>query len=50
MKEFPDWFLKHEPRPSKERYTFTTWNYFHNKATPLYPSGLLGPVKIIAEA
>jgi hypothetical protein len=49
MKEFPDWFLKHEPRPSSDRYTFTTWNYFHDKGAPLYPSGLLGPVKIVAE-
>ena len=31
LKEFPEWFLKQEPRPSKGRYTFTTWNYFHNK-------------------
>ena len=47
LKEFPDWFLKHEPRPSKGRYTFTTWNYF-TKSSPLIPSGLLGPVKIMA--
>jgi len=46
MKEFPDWFLKNEPRPVKERYTFTTWNYFH-KDSPLIPSGLLGPVRIL---
>lgn len=50
MKEFPDWFLKREPRSSKGRYTFTTWNYFHDKNTPLFPSGLLGPVQIIAES
>jgi hypothetical protein len=48
LKEFPEWFLKHEPRPSKERYTFTTWNYFA-KDTHLTSSGLMGPVKIVEE-
>ena len=33
LKKFPDWFLKKEPRPSKGRYCFTTWNYF-TKDTP----------------
>ncbi len=49
MKEFPDWFLKNEPRPSRQRYTFTTWNYFR-KDSPLTPSGLLGPVTLQEEA
>ena len=49
MKEFPDWFLKHEKRPSSGRYTFTTWNYF-TKDSPLVPSGLMGPVRIITES
>lgn len=48
LKEFPDWFLKKEPRPSKGRYCFTTWNYF-TKDSPLVSSGLLGPVRIIAK-
>jgi hypothetical protein len=48
LKQFPEWFLKHEPRPSKERFTFTTWNYFA-KDTTLTPSGLMGPVKIVRE-
>jgi len=48
LKEFPDWFLKSEPRPSGKRYCFTTWNYF-TKDSPLIPSGLLGPVKIARE-
>jgi hypothetical protein len=48
MKEFPEWFLKGEPRPSKGRYTFTTWNYFA-KESPLTASGLTGPVKIVRE-
>jgi hypothetical protein len=49
LREFPDWFLKHEQRPSKGRYTFTTWNYF-SKDSPLSPSGLMGPVRIVTEA
>ena len=48
LKEFPDWFLKKQPRPSKGRYCFTTWNYF-TKDSPLVASGLLGPVRIIEE-
>ena len=48
LKEFPDWFLKKQPRPSKGRYCFTTWNYF-DKDSPLMPSGLLGPVRIMRE-
>jgi hypothetical protein len=47
-KEFPDWFLKGEKRPSSGRYTFTTWNYF-KKDSPLEPSGLLGPVRLLSE-
>lgn len=49
LKELPEWFLKKETRPSKNRYTFTTWNYFHDMNTPLLPSGLLGPVGLIVE-
>lgn len=49
LKEFPDWFLKSQPRPVKERLTFTTWNYFE-KNSPLERSGLLGPVRILIEA
>ncbi|MDR3715515.1 MAG: glycosyl hydrolase [Puia sp.] len=46
LKEFPDWFLNGTPRPSKGRYCFTTWNYF-TKDSPLLPSGLMGPVRIL---
>ena len=45
---WPDWLVKGEPRPSRERYTFTTWKHF-SKDSPLLPSGLLGPVTIRAE-
>ena len=46
LKAFPDWFLKKQPRPSKGRYCFTTWQYF-TKDSPLISSGLLGPVTIM---
>ena len=46
LKEFPDWFLKGQPRPSSGRFCFTTWNYF-TKDSPLISSGLLGPVRIM---
>jgi hypothetical protein len=32
-----------------KRTIVTTWNYFGDKNTPLQPSGLLGPVRVIAE-
>ena len=47
LKRFPDWFVRNTPRPSKGRYTFTTWNCF-SKNSPLVPSGLLGPVRLLA--
>ena len=47
LKAWPDWFLKNEPRPVKERLTFTTWKHW-NKDDLLMPSGLIGPVKINA--
>lgn len=48
LKEFPDWFLNKQPRPSKGRYCFTTWNYF-TKDSPLVSSGLMGPVRIMRQ-
>jgi hypothetical protein len=48
LKQFPDWFVQGQPRPSKGRYCFTTWNYF-TKDSPLVSSGLLGPVRLLAE-
>jgi hypothetical protein len=47
LKRFPDWFVKGQRRPSSGRYGFTTWNYF-NKDSKLIPSGLLGPVRVMA--
>lgn len=43
LDRFPEWFVKGQPRPSKGRKTFCTWNYFA-KDSPLYPAGLIGPV------
>ena len=48
LQEYPDWFLQNKPRPSKGRYCFTTWNYF-SKESPLVPSGLIGPVRLMKE-
>ena len=47
LKRFPEWFVKGRPRPSSGRFGFTTWNYF-NKDSKLTPSGLLGPVRVLA--
>jgi hypothetical protein len=46
LKEFPEWFLKNRERPAKRRFCFTTWNYF-TRDSPLLPSGLLGPVRVM---
>jgi hypothetical protein len=46
LKQWPEWMQKGEPRPVKERLTFTTWKHWH-KDSPLQPSGLLGPVKLL---
>lgn len=44
---WPEWLLKGKSRTSK-RYTFTTTNQY-SAQSPLEPSGLMGPVKIIAK-
>ena len=46
LKQWPEWMQKGQPRPVKERLTFTTWKHWH-KDSPLQPSGLLGPVKLL---
>lgn len=43
LARWPDWLVKHEPRPSKDRVTFTTWHHWQ-KDDALKPSGLIGPV------
>ena len=42
---WPEWFLRHQPRPEPRRLTFTTWKYY-TAETPLLASGLLGPVTL----
>ncbi len=43
LKEIPAWLTAGTARPSKGRYTFTTWK-FYSKDSPLMESGLIGPV------
>ena len=43
--EWPQWFKESKPRPSG-RFTFTTCRHYR-KDTPLVPSGLRGPVRIL---
>ncbi len=45
LKELPDWFINQTQRPSKDRFTFTSWK-FYDKDSPLQPSGLIGPVTL----
>jgi hypothetical protein len=48
MKSLPEWFVKKQPRPVKERRTFAPWYYF-NKNSPLYPAGLIGPARLVSQ-
>ncbi len=43
---WPEWLIKGEPRPSSGRRAFSTWKHFAADS-PLLPSGLLGPVKVL---
>ena len=43
IKKWPDWFINHQPRPSKDRITFTTWHHYTKDSKPI-DSGLIGPV------
>lgn len=45
IKGFPEWFVKGEPRPSKDRKTFLIWSYYRENSL-LQPAGLKGPVRI----
>ena len=48
LARWPDWLLKGEPRPSAGRLTFSTWKHY-TEDSPLLPSGLLGPVTVLAQ-
>jgi len=43
--DWPNWFKAGRPSPTG-RYTFTTARHY-GKESPLMPSGLLGPVRIL---
>ncbi len=47
IKELPAWVKEGRPSPAG-RSTFTTWKHWR-KTDPLLPSGLLGPVRLVAE-
>ncbi|HEV2390859.1 MAG TPA: glycosyl hydrolase [Verrucomicrobiae bacterium] len=46
LKEWPAWLSADQPSPTG-RYTFTSWPLW-KKDSPLQPSGLLGPVRILS--
>ena len=46
LKSWPTWLAEGKPSPTG-RYTFTSWRLW-KKDDPLVPSGLLGPVRLIA--
>jgi hypothetical protein len=45
LKRWPQWLIEHEPRPVRERFTFTTWKHY-TRDSSLVESGLLGPVML----
>jgi (4-O-methyl)-D-glucuronate---lignin esterase len=47
LEDLPDWLIQGRPRPS-QRYTFVNWQ-FYPKDAPLLESGLIGPVRLVAE-
>jgi len=47
LMKWPEWFKSGQKR-SSGRYTFTTCRHY-KKDSPLVPSGLLGPVRVMAE-
>lgn len=49
LKTYPDWFVNSQPRPETNRLAFVNW-FYHRKDTPLIPSGLLGPVRLLPRA
>jgi hypothetical protein len=49
LRAYPDWFNKDQPRPETNRLAFVNW-FYHRKDTPLIPSGLLGPVRLLPVA
>jgi hypothetical protein len=46
LARWPAWLLEGKPRPSAGRLTFSTWKHY-TRDSPLLPSGLLGPVRVL---
>jgi hypothetical protein len=46
LARWPEWLLEGRPRPSPGRLAFSTWKHYSGD-TPLLPSGLLGPVRLL---
>ena len=46
LARWPDWLVEGRPRPSPGRLAFSTWRHFAADS-PLLPSGLLGPVRLM---
>lgn len=47
IKAWPQWLVEGKSRPKSPRITWTTWHVFQ-KDSPLYPSGLIGPVSLVS--
>lgn len=47
QRTMPEWYTNNDPQPETERFSFCAY-HFYEKGDPLLPSGLLGPVKIMA--
>ncbi|WP_334319150.1 glycosyl hydrolase [Termitidicoccus mucosus] len=45
LRVFPEWLIAGNPRPSKQRAAFSSWNYFNEKSA-LLDAGLLSEVKL----
>ena len=48
LARWPDWLVEGRPRPSSGRFAFSTWKHFAADS-PLLPSGLLGPVRVMTD-
>ena len=48
LARIPDWAIANGPRPSTNRITFCVWDYYRADS-PLVPSGLIGPVRLVAD-
>lgn len=47
-REWPEWLKRGEPRPDSDRVAWTTRGKIWSRDDPLLPSGLLGPVRLLA--